>query len=70
MTKNELDRIFKEYGRKPNTNKIGFGTHIPKDSCASSITDHEEENRTWRGIRMVIFLFGGYGDKHFCYNFL
>ena len=52
VTKNELDRISKEYNNKPNTkaNKIGFGTHIPKDSCASSITDHEDENRTWRGI--------------------
>ena len=55
MTKNELDRIFKEYNNEPNTkgNKIGFGTHIPKDSCTSSITDYEEENRTWRGIQNV-----------------
>jgi len=50
VTKNELDRILKEYNNEPNTktNMIGFGTHIPKDSCATSTTDHEEENRTWR----------------------
>jgi len=50
VTKNELDRIFKEYNNEPNTKKnmIGFGTHIPKESHNPTKTEHEEENKTWR----------------------
>ena len=66
MTKNEVDRIFKEDDSTTNTktNMIGFGTHIPKKPNASANTEHEE-NRTWKGILWVFCVREGDGGVRF-----